>query len=405
MNLFTTPKALKQRCLKIWQKGDIHRACLQQDSYFPLQISLKNISAKDLLNHYSEVQDAIYSLRQDSQKHGYSITDKTITHRQLGEQKIPASIIFETEAVFLNYVSKTAELKQFKTLAEYSLQEYTNLQDWIISYPFKVMQFSKVWLQLLNVCRYFTAHPKPDCYIRQLDIKGVDSKFIEQHKSILSELLTQTLPVRDYDADITGLKNHGFERRYGLRYEQPLIRLRILDKALAINGLTDLTLTLSEFRQFDISATTVFIAENKVNGLAFPDYPQAIVVFGLGYAVNLLAEAKCLKNCALYYWGDLDTHGFAILSRLRHYYPQLSSILMDQQTLQQFSALCVDEAIETSEQQPLSHLTEEENALYQQLQQSLQRLEQERISFTYLQNSLSELFEESRVMSVSSHPY
>jgi len=402
MNLFITPANLKQRCQKIWRKGDIHRAWLQQSSCFPLEIPLKNIAAKDLLNYFSEVQDAIFSLRQDSQKHGYSITDKTITHRQLGEQKIPTSIVFETDTVFLNYVSKSAELKQFKTLTEHTLQEHKILQDWIIRYPFKVMQYATIWLQLLNVCCYFKAHPRPDCYIRQLDIKGVDSKFIEQHKSILSELLTQVLAESSYHADIAGLKYNGFERRYGLRYDQPLIRLRILDTKLSINGLTDLTLTLSEFKKFDIAAKTVFIAENKVNGLAFPDYSEAIVIFGLGYAVNLLADAHCLQASTLYYWGDLDTHGFAILSRLRHYYPQLKSILMDQQTLQQFSALCVYEAIEKSEQQPLSHLTEEENALYQQLQKSLYRLEQERISFAYLKNTLGALNEDCRVG--SAHP-
>ncbi|NOR71215.1 MAG: hypothetical protein GQ532_16210, partial [Methylomarinum sp.] len=52
--------------------------------------------------------------------------------------------------------------------------------------------------------------------------------------------------------------------------------------------------------------------------------------FGLGYAVNLLAEAQCLQDRALFYWGDLDTHGFAILLRLRHYYLQVKSMLMDE---------------------------------------------------------------------------
>jgi len=142
---------------------------------------------------------------------------------------------------------------------------------------------------------------------------------------------------------------------------------------------------------FDMAIKTVFIAENKVNGLAFPSYPHAIVIFGLGYAVNLLAEAKCLQQSDLYYWGDLDTHGFAILSRLRHYYPQVKSLLMDQQTLQQFSALCVFEDLGKSEQQTLSHLMDDENKLYQKLQKSLLRLEQERISFLYLQGALKAL--------------
>lgn len=388
MNLLITTNALKQSALKIWQRGELHRAWLQKTSQFPLEIPLKSIAAKDLLTHFGEVQDAIYLLRQESKKQGYLITDKVIAHRQLGQQKIPTSVTFATEALFLKYLSKSTEFDQFKNLAEKILQQDAFLLDWVIQTPFKIMKYAEVWSPLLSVCSYFERHPQPNCYIRQLDIKKVDSKFIEQHKGILNELLTQILAETDYQAEVTGLSNHGFERRYGLRYDQPMIRLRILDANLAVQGLTDLTLTLSEFRQFNIAAKTVFIAENKINGLAFPDYPEAIVIFGLGYAVNLLADAHCLQNPALYYWGDIDTHGFAILSRLRHYYPHVSSLLMDQQTLDSFSLFCVHEILEKSEQGTLTHLTKDESILYQDLQNSLLRLEQERISFITLQNTL-----------------
>jgi hypothetical protein len=78
-----------------------------------------------------------------------------------------------------------------------------------------------------------------------------------------------------------------------------------LDKHLALHGLTDLTLTVPEFKTLDLAVKTVFIVENKINGLAFPDFPDAIVIFGLGYAVDLLAESQCLQSAKLYYWGDL----------------------------------------------------------------------------------------------------
>jgi len=388
LNLLISPKNLKQSTLKIWQRGDFYRSWLQNISYFPLQIPIKNISAKNLLANFSELQDAIYILRQDSKKHGYEIVDKVITHRQIGEQTIPAAITFKTETVFLNYLAKSTDFNQFKILAQQTIQQHVLLEDWIIRYPFKLMKYAEVWTKLLQVCEYFTHNPQPSCYIRQLDIKGVDSKFIEQHKGILNELLTEILMEADYDKNVTGLNNHGFERRYGLLYDQPLIRLRILDTDLAIQGLTDLTLTVDEFKNFNIAVETIFIAENKVNGLAFPDYPKAIVIFGLGYGVNLLADAKCLQHSNLYYWGDIDTHGFAILSRLRQYYPQLKSMLMDQQTLDQFMELTVYESLEKSEQRTLTLLSNEENRLYQELQNKLLRLEQERISFVFLQQVL-----------------
>lgn len=38
---------------------------------------------------------------------------------------------------------------------------------------------------------------------------------------------------------------------------------------------------------------------------------------GAGYGWQALAQAKWLNQCEIYYWGNLDTHGFAILDRLR----------------------------------------------------------------------------------------
>jgi len=64
---------------------------------------------------------------------------------------------------------------------------------------------------------------------------------------------------------------------------------------------------------------------------------------------------------------------------------------MEQKTLEQFMLLSVHETLEKSEQKALSHLTDVENKLYQQLQNSLVRLEQERISFSCLQQVLKKL--------------
>ena len=97
-----------------------------------------------------------------------------------------------------------------------------------------------------------SSYKKLGAYIRELDIASGDTKVIEQHKGILTELLDIILPLSARNAEINGLSNHGFERRYGLSYDLPLIRLRILDKTQTIQGLTDLTLTQKEFKTLNL---------------------------------------------------------------------------------------------------------------------------------------------------------
>ena len=217
----------------------------------------------------------------------------------------------------------------------------------------------------------------------------MDSKFIEQHKGILAELLEQMLPADSIDQTVSGLAAHGFERRYGLKYDQPLLRFRILDKDLtAAYGLTDLSVPLDQFNQLQLPCERVFITENKINGLSFPAVERAIVIFGLGYGIRSLSQTAWLRDKAIFYWGDIDTHGFAILSQLRGYFPQVGSLLMDRQTLMAFQGLWGREPDDKRCLADLLNLTEPEQSLYQDLRNNVLgdniRLEQERIGFAYL---------------------
>jgi hypothetical protein len=111
------------------------------------------------------------------------------------------------------------------------------------------------------------------------------------------------------------------------------------------------------------------------------------VLFGGGYAVNILAGLGWLAALDLTYWGDLDTHGFAILNRLRSRFPHARSILMDRKTLLAHQSQWVTE--KTPTKAALVLLTPAEQDLYQDLVEGTfgpaVRLEQERVSFASLE--------------------
>ncbi len=156
----------------------------------------------------------------------------------------------------------------------------------------------------------------------------------------------------------------------------------------SLAGLSDLSVPIEQFAQLDLLLDRVFITENKTNGLAFPQIKNAIVIFGLGYGVQSLKQVHWLNDCRIYYWGDIDTHGFAILSQLRSYFPKVESLLMDQQTLIECRPLWGEEPenkVHSSDS--LAYLSEAELQLYKRLKsaywQPRIRLEQERVSFLF----------------------
>jgi hypothetical protein len=137
----------------------------------------------------------------------------------------------------------------------------------------------------------------------------------------------------------------------------------------------------------------VFITENEINFLAFPNVPRSLIVFGAGYGWSALREARWMEHCELHYWGDIDTHGFSILDQLRKVFPHAQSFLMDTLTFESFRHLCSTEPSPVTRE--LHRLNPEESQVFNILlnENSLTkpRLEQERIPFSRLASALNSL--------------
>ena len=390
-----TPAQIQKKAKNLWNSGKILKAALKQESLFPWTITFRKPNAQQQVDNFSAVRQWVSDLKSHSKSNtkanngGYEIEYKIINHRQLGTQQLPAKIVFTSQDDLLRYLGKLRQFNAFIAMAEQSSLRFPVLKDWLAENPRRFIKHFSIWSELLAVCDYLIANPYPNCYLRELDISGVDTKFIESNKVILSELLDQLLPANSIDHQVTSLKQHGFERRYGFKFEQPLIRLRLLDQHLyPIANISDISLPMSQLAQWKIPCQRVFITENKINGLSFPKIKNSLVIFGLGYGINQLAKVTWLSHCEIYYWGDIDTHGFSILSNLRHYYPNVHSLMMDEITLQQYKHLCVIEPESSYCTHKLQYLSDTEQQLYQQLKQSHQRLEQERLPMHYIKQQL-----------------
>jgi hypothetical protein len=379
-----TPEDIRSRAQRYWNSYAYHRWLLSGEPWQTLEISFGKPSGRELLADYAAIRAALHDLQSKSKAatgYGYRIDYESVAHRQLGEQQLPVRIYFETEEDFLRYTEHLRDANQFKQLAR---ETHPALSALLYDKPRILLDNLAVWQQLLKVADWFIAHPNPDIYIRQIDLPNINSKFIELHTSQLTVLLDALLP-----SSAIAACEKKFELRYRLRYDQHLIRFRLLDSALALAGLTDLTLPLEDFCRLDLDVDTVYITENKINGLAFPQTARSMVIFALGYGIGSLSRADWIKSKRIVYWGDLDTHGFAILSHCRALFPQTISMLMDDATLAANRSLCVTEASPVKEI-PVN-LTESELTTWAALTPSeglKLRLEQERIPYGQLEACL-----------------
>lgn len=375
-----SPQDIRAKALRHWNSYTYHRLYLSGKPWQALDIPFGKPGGRELLSEFANICQSLQELQASAKAalgYGYQIDFEPVAHRQLGEQHLPSRIYFATEQDFLRFIGKHKEATQFKQLAQQTLTQYPALSGLLHNKPRWLLDNLAVWDKLLSVAVWFIAHPRPDIFIRQIDLPGIDSKFIEQHKTQLTTLLDALLLPSAIDSEAKT-----FEQRYGLRFDQHLIRFRLLDPAIALAGLTDLTLPLDDFCRLELPLEYVFITENKVNGLAFPVFPASMVIFSLGYGVGSLALAGWLKTKRIIYWGDLDTHGFEILSRFRETFSHVESMLMDSSTLAENRTLCVPEASPVKEI-PAFLTTAEQNTFNALLTSDgiALRLEQERIPF------------------------
>ncbi|MET7423626.1 DUF2220 domain-containing protein [Dactylosporangium sp. NPDC005555] len=154
---------------------------------------------------------------------------------------------------------------------------------------------------------------------------------------------------------------------------------------------SDVAVRVDELAATPLQASTIYVVENEVTYLALPSAPDAVVIFGGGYALSTLQPLHWLKERQLIYWGDIDTHGFAILSRLRQLFPLTRSILMDRPTLLAHKTQWVHEPTPVSAHLPA--LDDHEAGLYRDLVEDALgpsvRLEQERIRFSAVRTAMS----------------
>ena len=393
---WTDPAEIQAQLERYWNRGELCRAAVRAGDMFPLRIPFKMPVAKVMLEDFGAMQDWARRIIAFADKHGLQLAWRDCNHRHLGKQKLPEALLLETAEQAAVLIGKGKALQRFSKLNSLTATRLPELQAWLIKRPMQALELEQQWLQLVDLCLWMRANPNPRIYLRQVDLAGIDSKFIESHRQVLAELFDMVLPIFAINDDYSGVA--GFARRYGFLDKPLMLRLRPLAATIRLlhaDGAQDVVMTAQAFSRIhsDIQKQIkrVFIVENEINYLAFPDMPNAIVLFGAGYGFETLKKATWLHQCELWYWGDLDTHGFAILNQLRSQFPQARSFLMDRQTLLTHQAIWGFEP--KQEKKELLHLTPEEAVLYDDLRCNRLgeqvRLEQERIGFSHLQEAVN----------------
>lgn len=396
---WTTVADLLTKLRARWQRGTYLRAHAHGPTFEPISLPIRAPRTADLTDRLDDVRDWVERFDRDNRtgtaRQIFDLSSRTLRTRTIGDTHVPVRGHVPTFQRLHDALGTGSEVEALDQVLELtnawdvdeSVREVT--ANWISDHPRAVLQHAEAWSNLLAVVGWITDdhHDRANLDLRHLDVPGVDTKFVDRHRKILGRLLEQVVPGDQIDRSA-----RTFAGRFGFRERSSYVRLRLLDSLPELPSvITEVELRVDELAVLPLSVATVFIVENRASYLAFPLVPNAIVIFGEGFGVTVLDEIPWLRRRELVYWGDIDTHGFAILDRLRMRVPAVTSILMDRTTLIDH----LDHVV--VEEQPtdalLDALTDSEATLYQDLIGDRfghqVRLEQERIRFAALRRALA----------------
>ena len=383
MKPWTTPHEIKDKVRKEWDRGTLARAWwLGSGVELPFRLPLRGPTSSQWSDQFDQARAWIAALE------GLPLEWREFTHPRLGHNRVPTAVLWPDLEGLLAFVGKRKEADRYRVLAGRLAALFPSLGGWLADHPAEVLEVGDDWEPIIAFLDWRFAHPHPGIYLRQVDLPGVHTKFLESRRGLLASILDLVLP-QDQIGLPTGAAR--FAERYGFLSKPRLVRFRHLDPGHA--GPRDQSWRLEDWAAWSDPPRTLFITENEVNFLAFPDREDAAVVFGAGYGFDGWSELGWLAGASVYYWGDLDTHGFAILDQLRVVLPHARSFLMDERTLLVHRPLWGQEPEPTDRELP--RLTDEEQSVYEGLVHHRWgrnlRLEQERIGYHWLEAELGKL--------------
>ncbi len=326
---------------------------------------------------------------------GYTLTYKEVNTRHSGIITLPDDIFFENPQDYLQFIAKEADFLAFRKAVDLTKRQAPTLLLWLESNVLKVQKHADIWVDILKIvnCHCEERSNLHNYYWRQLPIE-VDLALMEIYQPLIAELLNVVLPPHREigTGQYIQVSETQFEKRFGLRYDEPLLRIRFLD----INE--DIARPISAWKELDCE--NVFLITDKNVFLSFPQKLNSVVVFW-EYPSDILKEIDIFNDKNLFFIGDITPKGFENLSEIRSMSlrggttkqpAQIHSFLMDKTTFDTFPQHHENIKISNSNAF-LTYLDDEEQAMYQFLisQNEKNGLLQRNVSHAFLLKQLDTL--------------
>ncbi|MGB9224597.1 Wadjet anti-phage system protein JetD domain-containing protein [Mycobacterium sp.] len=375
---WTNADDIAARVRRRWADGSLLRAYANGYAFDPIDVPLRGPKPLQVGDDVAAARDWVAALdagrREDSR---YTLQWQSIGGRQIGRNQLPVRAVVSSIEQAWALLGVTTAVRRFDELLDLT-HRYPPVRQWVVDHPLRALELVAEMPQLIAAYAWLDGHRQSHRYLREISAPGVDTKFAERHRPVLAAMLGVPATAS------------GFLAGLGLRSKPGLVRLRPAPSLGLPHPLTELAARSEELAQLRVEQRTAVIVENEISYLSVDIPEDGVVIWGKGFEVDNVGRLRWLADADVHYWGDIDTHGFAILDRLRAWLPRARSVLMDRETLLAHRDRWVSE--DRPATSTLTRLTLDEHDLYIELVEEglgkRVRLEQERIDWRWVEQRL-----------------
>jgi hypothetical protein len=175
---------------------------------------------------------------------------------QLGTQRLPSKLLLSSADEVAECVGEADQWPRAIERARIMLASWPALTECLASRYQDLADYSNCdFTRLTSLLQWLIGNRNSGLYPRQVPLMGIDSKWIEAHRSILTDFVCAAIPgsIPSHDCD-----------ELGLCLPPKSVRVRLLDPELRakVGNLCDLAAPVDQLALMDLPVRRVYIVEN-----------------------------------------------------------------------------------------------------------------------------------------------
>jgi hypothetical protein len=236
---WTQVDQLKAILRKRWDTGLYLKGYLAGEPWQLVELPVKGPTPAELLDQLDQARRWLQRFEQ--QAGPFHIEYRVVQSRHLGANRVPSRVRIESFTELCRVLGTESDVRTVEDLRAQTRAAIPVLASWVTAHPLAVLRHAGVWEQVLATVQWIVGHDTSRLYVRQIDVAGVDTKFVERHHRLLEQLLTILLPSYRFNPEA-----FGFAGRFRFLEKPSYLRFRVLDPAAFRADFREMTVRMDE---------------------------------------------------------------------------------------------------------------------------------------------------------------